>query len=235
MREYGIPNAWERLLNDEDLARIVGDLTGDGHLQLSGRRGLASFYSKDIKAIKNQNRRFKRLFNVEGHIYTDRRENIRYKIFFSSKKLAAFLASIKVPVGNKTNEKFSVPNWIMKSDRDIKSSYLRGIFTAEACVSVTKKRWRIHIEQYKSVKMKKSGVSYMSQLRLLLKEFGIVASPVRFGKGNIRKDGSKSIRMQFDIEKRYFDKFYKFIGFDNKIKNHKLKMALRGKARVRLK
>ena len=172
---------------------------------------------------------------MEGRIYTDRRENIRYKIFFSSKKLATFLESIGLPAGNKTNVKFSVPKWIMKSNRDIKSSYLRGIFTAEACVSVTKKRWRIHIEQYKSVKMKKSGVGYMSQLRLLLKEFGIVASPVRFGKGNIRKDGSKSIRMQFDIEKRYFDKFYKCIRFDNKIKNHKLKIALRGQARVELK
>jgi len=228
MREYHIPLEWSVLLKNKELARIVGDITGDGHLQLSRRRGLVSFYSKNLEEIKNEDNRFIKLFNIKGHVYIDKRKNIRYKIFFSSKKLATFLASIGIPVGNKTNENFSVPNWILKGNKDIKCLYLRGIFTSEACISLTKKRWRIHIEQYKSIKIKEAGVKFMLQLQQMLKEFGIVTSPVRLGKGNVRKDGTKSIRMQFDIERKYFDKFYKYIGFDNKVKSQKLKIAVRG-------
>ena len=48
MREYDIPIEWENLIKNKELARVVGDITGDGHLQLSGRRGIASFYSKHM-------------------------------------------------------------------------------------------------------------------------------------------------------------------------------------------
>lgn len=228
MREYHIPPDWKELTNNPELARIAGDITGDGHLQLDNRRGLVSFYSKNLEDIKKEDRKFIKLFNTKGHVYIDTRKNTRYKIFFSSKKLAAFLASIEIPVGNKTNENFLVPSWILGGNEDIRCSYLRGIFTAEACISITKRRWRIHIEQYKSTKLKEAGINFMVQLQQMLKGFGVITSPVRLGKGNLRKDGTKSIRIQFDIEKRYFDKFYKYIGFDNELKNQKLKIAMRG-------
>ena len=68
----------------------------------------------------------------------------------------------------------------------------------------------------------------MEQIRTLLNRFGIESSPIRIGKGNIRKDRSKTISLSFGIEKKGFENFYKYIGFDNIKKKNRLIIALRG-------
>ena len=39
MREYDIPHEWRKLLKNNDLARIFGDITGDGHPGEAGGGG----------------------------------------------------------------------------------------------------------------------------------------------------------------------------------------------------
>ena len=228
-----VMNKLSKLIGLPELARVAADITGDGHLQLKGWRGLVSFYSNNYKEIKKLEKIFKRLFGIKGHIYEDNRKNKRYKLFFISKELAQFFEKIGVPKGNKTNTIFKVPIWIYEGKKKVKMEYLRGFYTGEGYIYSTKLknqdfRWRIGIEQYKNEKMKEEGKVFMEQLRIMLDSFGIKSSPVRFNGSNIRKDGSKSIGMRFDIEKSSFANFYKYIGFDDVEKQKKLNFALRG-------
>ncbi len=218
----------------KDLARIVADITGDGHLQLLKNKGVVSFYSKDIKSIRFLARRFEKLFGAKGSVrkYTSG-GYLRYGIFYPSKKLCEFLALIGVPAGNKTEKKFLVPKWILKGNKNIKKSYLRGLFASEGSIYATKlkygKRWRIEMEQYKILKLKNSGRQFMEQIKKMLeKEFDVICSPVRFGKKQKRTDGSFTIAIKIDIEKSSFMKFYKHIGFDNKVKDNKLLNVIAG-------
>jgi|SRR3989344_5470403 len=228
-----IMDEWAKLIGSPELARIVADITGDGHLQLKGWRGLVSFYSKDFKAIADLKGKFNKLFGVKGHVYTDNRVNKRYKLFFISKPLAHFFEKIGVPKGNKTNSIYTVPSWVSQGNKKVKAEYLKGLFTGEGYIYSTKLknnnvRWRIGIEQYKNEKIKEPGKLYMEQLRNMLKNFKIKSSPVRFNGSNIRKDGTKSVGARFDIEKSNFGNFYKYIGFDNDEKQRKLLFAMRG-------
>lgn len=230
---------WTKLIGSTELARVVADITGDGHLQLKDWRGLVSFYSNDIKTINNLKSKFNKLFGVKGHVYIDNRASMgnkvhrRYKLFFISKPLALFFEKIGVPSGNKTNSIFDVPSWVLHGHKKVKVEYLKGFFTAEGYIYPTKSknsdvRWRIGIEQYKNEKIKESGKIFMEQLRTMLKDFKIKSSPTRFNGSNTRKDGTKTIGIRFDIEKSNFGNFYKYIGFDHTEKQRKLLFSMRG-------
>ena len=210
-----------------ELARICGELTGDGHIQLKEWRGLISFYSKNFEEIINFKSRFENLFNLKGHIYEDKRNNCnRYKSFFISVQIANYFVSLGVPFGNKTNQPFFVPVWVFSGDKKIKAAYLRGLFAAEGSIYGTKNkagvRWRIEIELWKWVKYQDCAKKFMLQLVEMLSDLGVVCSPVRFGKKNIRKDKAESIAVKFNIEKTNFRNFYKRVGFTNRLKASKL-------------
>ncbi len=114
---------------------------------------------------------------------------------------------------------------------EIKGAYLRGLFDCEGyvCRSNLKTgmtRWQISIRMCKNEVLLSNGLFFMNQLRGLLLSFGIKSSPVRAEKENIRKDGSQSMSMRFDIEKSSFRKFYKYVGFHMKEKQMRLLSAL---------
>jgi intein/homing endonuclease len=221
-----------------ELAEIVAIITGDGHLQIKQWRHLVSFYSKDLKEVSRVNDLFKKVFDIEGHIYKDnsyskktRGSTLRYKLFFISKPVTLLLNELGVSKGNKTNTPFQVPEWILNSPDEIKSAYLSGLFDCEGCVSCSKlktgkTRWQIKIHMCKNEILLSDGLFFMNQLRELLFSFGIKSSPVRTAKENIRKDGSQSISMQFDIEKSSFRNFYKYVGFHIREKQMRLLSAL---------
>lgn len=154
-------------------------------------------------------------------------------MFFISKPLAQFLHEVGTAKSNKTNQAFPVPKWIIEGNKEAKRAYLKGIFVTEGCIYSTKIqnnkiRWRIGLEQYKNEAFKEDGKKYMEQIRGMLDGFGIKSSPVRFNGFNIRKDGTKSVGMGFDVEQKYFANFYKEVGFENKLKTERLVSAMRG-------
>ena len=220
-----------RSVDRQMLAKIVADVTGDGHLQLKNWRGLVSFYSNDHNKIEDIIERFRTLFGVIGRVYMKHGKNLQYRVFFISKPVARYLMSMGVPEGNKTDQSFLIPSWIMKGDRKVRAAFLRGIFSAEGSVFYTKqkngkKRWQIGIEMYKWVRLEANGKEFMEQLRDLLDDFNIRTSPVRFGRKNLRKNGTYSVAVKMDIELNEFGKFYKEIGFDDTKKTQRLLEAI---------
>jgi len=218
---------WKKSINLVDLARFVGLITGDGHLQLSGGRYLISFYSNNDYQISRLNSEFEQFFGVKGRVYMDKRTKNNKKLFFASKKLALFFKQIGVHPGSKTNGPHLVPIWIMNGHKLVKSAYVRALFDCEGCIYKTKLakgnfRWRITFEQWKVKHSLKNGIKFMNQLITLLNEFGVITSPLRLGRRNIRKDRSITMAMIFDIESRHFSNFYKHVGFTDYSKLLKL-------------
>jgi hypothetical protein len=218
------------------LATFVADITGDGHLQFDEHRGNIQFTSKNLFSIEDFQRLCEKLFHVKPKVMKIKNDGkaftLRYRTYFSSFKIAQELVEIGVPFGNKTNKIFSVPDWVLNGDSEIKKAYLRAFYTCEGSVYCTKSetnsRWRIELEQYKNEKIKNQGKIFMNQLKNMLTEFNVKTSPVRFGKKQKRKDGSFSIALKIDIEKSSFQKFVSEIGFNDKLKTKKLLSAIAG-------
>ena len=208
----------------KSLSNIIGTLNGDGHLQLKGNRRTVSFYSKNKEEIHDFNNLFERLFKVKGHIYEDKRDNnLRYKLFFCCKKLVIFLKEKETAVGNKTNTPFLIPSWIISGGGVLQREYLIGLFDSEGSIYSEKTgRCRITINQHKWTKLKQNGIHYFNQIKTLLNHFNVNSSPIKIGKGKLRKDGTKSLEFKLCIEKNQFNNFYKNIGFRNKEKQIKL-------------
>lgn len=224
-------NNWNSLIGQAELARVVADINSDGSLQMQNWRYISSFYSNYYEEISEHKELIENLFNIRGRIYIKQEKNPQYKISFISKDLTLFLNKIGVVEGRKTEKVFFVPDWIKKGSEKVKIAFLKGFYNCEGCVYATnhKKyapRWRISIEQYKNENLKESGKQYMEGIRALLSYFDINTSPVRFVGRHIRQDGSFSIGCRFDIEKTSFKNFYSYIGFDNQIKQFKLKSAI---------
>ena len=223
------------LLNKVELARLIADITGDGHLQIKNGRYLASFYSKNIEEIKSFERRSQELFNITPKRYVDSRKTwkgsgTRYQSFIISKPVALFLRDIGVPVGNKTNNPFTVPDWIFNGSKKMKSAYLRGLFDNERTIYSNKEnkrtRWRIDLKMAKNEKIIPHGIVFFEQIRKMLLEFGVKTSPVNHCKLNVRKDQSISIYLRISIEKPSFRNFFKYVGFEHPEKQKKLLFAL---------
>lgn len=229
--------SWNILKKSSEIAYLVGLLNGDGHLQIKEdkkskfKSGLLSFYSKNIEEINELNEKIQSLFGITGHIYKDERYNrTRYKLFFISSKLAIFVESLGVINGNKSNKEFLVPNWVFYGNKSIKAAFLKGLFSAEGTVMKSKEnnkvRYRIGINQYKNIHLKENCKKYLEQIKKLLEEFGITCSNITSHGKNKRKDGSYTEGFKFTFEKKYFNKFYKFIGFDNIKKQNRLVEAI---------
>lgn len=215
-----------------DLSHIIGLINGDGHLQIKkDGSGVVSFYSKHIKEIINVNKKFQKLFGIKGKVYIDNSYNRkRYKLFFMSSELARFLESVGVVKGKKTEKEYLIPKWILKGNKQIKSGFLRGIFSTEGfilkSIENNKIRYRGGISQYKDEKIMENCKEYLEQIKRLVEEFGITCSNVHYGgKGSNRNTQG----FKFTFEKKSFDKFYNYIGFNNEKKNLRLIEALSSK------
>ncbi len=142
--------------------------------------------------------------------------------------MAEFLFSIGFPSGNRTDKEFLMPNWIMTGSEEIRSNFLSGFFDAEGSVypGENKTRWRLCINQHKKIEIANSGLGFMNQLRELLSYFNIESASVGIQKGKVRKDGTKTVRLFFEVKKRSLENFYRFVGFENPYKQEKLVLAL---------
>jgi intein/homing endonuclease len=226
---------YKHLLTNPELARLVADVTGDGHLQSKGWRHQTSFVSNQIEEIIAFEKRSIELFGIIPKRYIDSRKTwkgsgTRYQSFIISKPVALFLVKNGVPAGNKTNNPFKVPNWIYKGNKKMKKAYLRGIYDNEGTIYSNMEkngiRWRIDLKMAKNENILNEGIAFFEQLKKMLLEFGIKSSPVNYNKLNIRKDSSKSINMRFTIEKSSFKSFLKHIGFEHPEKQKKLLLVL---------
>ncbi len=206
------------------VAGIVADLMGDGHLQGSPKWRL-DYTSKYIAELERFGNEFYVLFRIRGKYRpcTGNKFGKTYTYSINNKPFAKLFYLLGVPAGAKVLQQFLIPSWIIK-DRKNFGRFVNRLFSCEASVDL--KNRCIELQMYKAEEKLKNGLLFFRQIKQMLKEhFGIeTTNPFLEKRRNKRKDGviTKAIRMK--IKRRdAIIKYSSFIGFDDKQKKEKLK------------
>lgn len=202
-------------VKDRDLVMIVSYLTFDGHIYKNEK---AFYYSsKNINDLKKFERIIKRKFGVLGKYYlnnggaTDVKTH-KYIIF--SKLLSRELINLGTPKGDKANQSFKIPSWIITS-QDLSKEYLKIAFFCEGSFKdELKRKPRISIGMSKTEKFLDSGINFMNNLKKMLDTFDIKTTKCYITGNRIRKkDNQLSRDIRFRINSKDNNKFIKKIGW----------------------
>jgi len=204
------------------LAQIIGFCMGDGHISFTKPTinreifPLAIFvgFKEDMEKLKQD------ISELGFNSYLIKRYNNFYQL--NSKGIfARILISSGCPTGDKVSKKFMIPKWILNTDKNIKSHFLKGLFGAELS------KTRIHhynhrdirpftFAQNKTKELKKDFKKYLRQLKKILKELDINTNNIKIKDKIIRKkDNKQTIEGAFDITNSRINliKFLSQIGY----------------------
>lgn len=201
----------------EDLAYLLGLNFGDGNIH----RSLCNiwFYgnSEDLPKINKLLKRFK----TSGKLHVYKINN--GKLCVSNNAFARFMVSLGAPAGDKTKQRFLIPDWILLSRRKskLKKRFLQGLFDSELSnVSlINGKRFAFQSLKFYSIKEKnfvKDGFEYLEQIRAILHEFGITTSEAKKDRLYLRsRDNGEMVQLLFWIHSNYINlcNFITEIGF----------------------
>jgi len=221
------------------LARILGFLFGDGTVKLLKRGDVGLEFYGNLEDLREIKKDLKRL----GYDSYLRREKKRgtstvtnyfgkkstliprhpiYRLVCNSKSLWFLIVSLGGPIGNKILQPLEVPAWIKKSDIRIKKEFLASLFGAEMNKPRLDKR-KYNRKSFNSPtfsmnkveELKENGVSFMNELRCLLKEFGIRTSEPKIIPYITRKDGKKTVKIRIVFHNNFENllNLYGKIGF----------------------
>jgi hypothetical protein len=219
---------WFPIKESERLSGIVADLIGDGHLQGEPKWRI-DYTSKDCAELERFGNQIYYLFGVKGkpRSCTTNKFSKSFNYGINCKPLARVLFLCGVPSGNKVLREFRVPKWILK-DKDNFREFARRLFTCEGSVWLGSS-YGVKIEMWKHEEIFNNGIEFFNQIKHGLDiHFGIKTTKVFTIKDwNMRKDGkiTKALRLYIKRKDSLY-KFYRYIGFENKGKQNKLKELL---------
>lgn len=153
-----------------DLAYLIGQLTGDGCL-----------YSKSYTIVlclkKGRDKNVISIFREEFGIPVKVNNHGNWsELRINCKPLHLFLRHIfELPLGKKKG-KLAVPTIIKDSNPRIKLAFIRGFFDADGCLCKTHKTY--------SIMFKQSTRNFLTELKEMLKEFGVEIGGPYFDKQN---------------------------------------------------
>ncbi|MEW6101129.1 MAG: GDP-mannose 4,6-dehydratase [Candidatus Omnitrophota bacterium] len=198
------------------ISRLVGYLTGDGHMYHRVRPNGKSYTEIQVYALKEEIENIKEGFRRLGFepggtrcsSSTSKLSNGKvisgtsYRFSITKTEAFAFFELLGVPVGNKSRVQFHVPEWILKSPRDVQDEYLAGLFGAEMsapCFYRRKGEYGLdlqppHFTQSKTEKLHKCLTLFRKQIVSMLRDRGI-KTKVYMKKADFfsKKDGEASI------------------------------------------
>ena len=192
---------------NEITARIVGLLHGDGYLTES--LGSFGFVSKDEKMLLSIKKDVKKEFKIKMNLKKKRdigniefingkKVSVKvptYELRYNSKGLGSLLFKLGVPKGRKIYQKTRIPKWVMEGKKEIKKSFLQGLFDSElfnSSISTYKGHKNNlgspRMEMGKEKKLIWNLNEYLLQIRSLLKRFKInstISCPRNYSYGKI--------------------------------------------------
>jgi len=219
-RMNGTPFPIKLPLNvDVIVANLVGHLFGDGHIDASGR---VSYVNKNKKLIKNFQSKMKQKFNVNpATIRNKGKDDNSVEIRYCSPIGDLFLI-LGCIMGRKIQKKFDVPNWIMKSNKEIKSAYLRALFDDESTVSKGKSI-RISLSKTNS----ENGLLFFDSLKKILKDLEIETNPVLRYVYKTPRLGRNRVKYElFITSRKNLENYKKMIDFEHLDKSKKLSLQI---------
>ncbi|MBI2146082.1 DUF87 domain-containing protein [Candidatus Woesearchaeota archaeon] len=236
------------------VARLVGHLYGDGWLSanqkqagFSGKR-----YPEDLEIIRGD---LHTIGLSSSKIYS--RKTVSTIKAVSGKeaivegtshsvgagtKVFNFFSELSIPIGSKTNTKVLIPKWLMGASKLEKAEFLAALFGADGVAPSQSKKWggdfnAIRLTFNKASTLRSNGEQYARQIKFLLEDIGVKVSNAseRKNGGNLRKDGTASIKFQITLAKNVENtiKFLETVGYryctEKEIKGNKWLLYLKAR------
>ncbi|RME90176.1 MAG: RNA-splicing ligase RtcB [Anaerolineae bacterium] len=200
------------------LCKVLGYLFGDGTLRFDAKsgKGVIAFYgeAQDLEEIRAD---IARLGFQASRVWKRRRahaiqtpydhytfERTETWITVSSTALAALLAYLGAPVGNKAQQDYVLPKWLHEAPRWQKRLFLAAFFGAElsaprAVSGHARTPDAPAISMNKREAHQESGLAFLEQIAAWLEEFGVQTQPIARRREQVNRDGSVSIRLRLVI------------------------------------
>jgi len=196
------------------LLKILGYLWGDGTIYFKNKRkrGRISFYGKreDLILIKKDLKKInfnaylqsrKRKHKITTLYKTYSFENQEASLNLASTSLAILLQALGAPVGNKTRQNFSLPQWFFRLPLWQKRLFLAGFFGAELSSPkiITKHNFNFYmpvLSLNKEEGYQKNGKNFLKEIAKVLNEFGVKTKKITQRKEQINKNGKQSYRIR---------------------------------------
>jgi intein/homing endonuclease len=188
----------------EFLAMLVGFCMCDGNLSKTRDRVFFYFrFERDAPVFK---------MNFNRFFYHENVKVIKLKYCYGvriySKSLIRLLNYLGAPIGNKIQQPFAVPDWILKGNNQIKLSFLSTIIGNEGSAP-SDNRWRIQFVLSKRKKYVPNLIEFQNQIRQMLYNFEFTTSHIQ-----LRKQKGREFHARFYIKgKENLRKFYNLLEF----------------------
>lgn len=227
------------LYPSSNLAKIIAALMTDGHIDWytsdgSPRTRKIILYSSNREECKWFLELCKNLFGTEGKVitYIPKYGNFKkqpYKAVIHNAVIARILILCGAPAGNKTEQEFLVPEWIMNGNKKIKKEFLKFLFNFEGSVPLKRQNrpcsWRIGFYISKSKKYIENAKQFLNQIKSLFNEFEISCS--RTGCTEAKNSLGKCPVVHFSISnQKSIVNYYRYMGFYNTEKQKKLENSV---------
>ncbi len=199
------------------LIKLLGFLFGDGsvYFQADGK-GVVAFYGDpaDLESIR---RDVMAIGFTPSRIYTRTRDHEiattyqryafqREAAWFkaSSTALAALLAYLGAPVGEKASQAYEAPGWLERAPRWHKRLFLAALFGAELSAPQTISGHAANLaapvlSMNKREQVMASGRRFLETLARWLGEFEVQTRPIQTRMEQTNRDGSRSVRLRLVI------------------------------------
>lgn len=217
------------------LIKIMGYAFGDGAIHFVGGRGkgISWFYGKeeDLEEIRQD---IMRIGYRPSRIYRREREhqittsyskyqftNTETSFKVCSSSFAALLVALGTPLGNKTNQKYGIPAWLLRAPRWQKRLFLAAFFGAEMSSPKTLSGHKYNfyspaISMNKKEKYLKNGLAFLEEIGQMLREFDVPVRKVSSRLEKVNDKGGFSYRLRLLLSNRPQDmiNLYGKIGFE---------------------
>ena len=218
------------IIASQELAGLVADLMGDGHLQI-GEKNRLDFTSKSKKELKRFESTIYNLFSVKGKIRpcTTNKFGKTFNYGVNCKPIALILYLIGVPKGAKVLQSFKIPSWILE-DKEYFRIFVYRLFCCEGTVDYSANPF-IEISMNKEETILDTGFYFFNTIKnYLYTYFNITTNNVYKSTISIRKDKriTQSVRLKIK-RKEDIKRFTQEIGFPNNTsKKRKLICTVKG-------
>ncbi len=190
-----------------NLVKIVAFLTFDGHLTPNNKMFIFSAGASD-KLIEIRNATEKE-FNVSGKLrrVVTNYLGTSYEYRICCQPVGRILELLDVPNGSKVLQKFDVPLWI-KSDINFSHEYLKTAFECEGGFwRESTGRVQIAFKINKFEHLTKNCEQFLKTMKFMLLREGVETTNVWSVTGTKRKDGYKTVGLQFRIKSNSIETF----------------------------
>jgi len=211
------------------LIKLAGYVFGDGSINLGKKHSSITLYGKledleqiqrELKTIGIKTTLFTRKRKCKIKSYYGKTNKFSYtehSLRSNNVSFVVLLHLLGCPLGNKTYQRFRVPEWLLKTPLWQKRLFLSAFFGAEMSKPDTLNKYNFYsptLNINKVIPFRKNGISFLGCLKKILKEFGIDSTKTT----EVEELGirNKTIGLRFHIlsSPQNLIRFFETIGFE---------------------